>query len=155
MEQRPQLKNALVRLTGCLALGGAGMLFIMSVLIGFGVSTVVGREALYICLLLQTCNLAAVFSRGQTLLHTGLAPTPSKKMQLLRRLCGGLWIVGALLLLLSLALILFRLPMANFWVKLTCYCGIVMAMAGWVGSLAAYQRLYHSALALSEAPNSL
>ena len=38
-----------VLLTGCLAAGGAGMFLIMSVLIGFGVSTLIGREAMYLC----------------------------------------------------------------------------------------------------------
>ena len=42
-----------VLLTGCLAAGGAGMFLIMSVLIGFGVSTLIGREAMYLCLLLE------------------------------------------------------------------------------------------------------
>ena len=45
-----------VLLTGCLAVGGAGMFLIMSVLIGFGVSTLIGREAMYLCLLLELVN---------------------------------------------------------------------------------------------------
>ena len=50
-----------VLLTGCLAAGGAGMFLIMSVLIGFGVSTLIGREAMYLCLLLELVNLLLFF----------------------------------------------------------------------------------------------
>lgn len=54
-----------VLLTGCLAAGGAGMFLIMSVLIGFGVSTLIGREAMYLCLLLELVNLLVLHARAR------------------------------------------------------------------------------------------
>ena len=54
-----------VLLTGCLATGGAGMFLIMSVLIGFGVSTLIGREAMYLCLLLELVNLLVLHARSR------------------------------------------------------------------------------------------
>ena len=73
-----------VLLTGCLAAGGAGMFLIMSVLIGFGVSTLIGREAMYLCLLLELVNLLVLHARAGALLRSGKAPQPSPKMRLLR-----------------------------------------------------------------------
>jgi hypothetical protein len=60
-----------VLLTGCLAAGGAGMFLIMSVLIGFGVSTLIGREAMYLCLLLELVNLLVLHARAGALLRSG------------------------------------------------------------------------------------
>ena len=77
-----------VLLTGCLAAGGAGMFLIMSVLIGFGVSTLIGREAMYLCLLLELVNLLVLHARAGALLRSGKAPQPSPKMRLLRRVSG-------------------------------------------------------------------
>ena len=87
-----------VLLTGCLAAGGAGMFLIMSVLIGFGVSTLIGREAMYLCLLLELVNLLVLHARAGALLRSGKAPQPSPKMRLLRRVSGIGWLTGAVLL---------------------------------------------------------
>lgn len=81
-----------VLLTGCLAAGGAGMFLIMSVLIGFGVSTLIGREAMYLCLLLELVNLLVLHARAGALLRSGKAPQPSPKMRLLRRVSGIGWL---------------------------------------------------------------
>ena len=94
-----------VLLTGCLAAGGAGMFLIMSVLIGFGVSTLIGREAMYLCLLLELINLLVLHARAGALLRSGKAPQPSPKMRLLRRVSGIGWLTGAVLLVGSLALL--------------------------------------------------
>ena len=110
-----------VLLTGCLAAGGAGMFLIMSVLIGFGVSTLIGREAMYLCLLLELVNLLVLHARAGALLRSGKAPQPSPKMRLLRRVSGIGWLTGAVLLVGSLVLLLFGLPLANIWVKLAAY----------------------------------
>lgn len=91
-----------VLLTGCLAAGGAGMFLIMSVLIGFGVSTLIGREAMYLCLLLELVNLLVLHARAGALLRSGKAPQPSPKMRLLRRVSGIGWLTGAVLLVGSL-----------------------------------------------------
>ena len=88
-----------VLLTGCLAAGGAGMFLIMSVLIGFGVSTLIGREAMYLCLLLELVNLLVLHARAGALLRSGKAPQPSPKMRLLRRVSGIGWLTGAVLLI--------------------------------------------------------
>ena len=122
-----------VLLTGCLAAGGAGMFLIMSVLIGFGVSTLIGREAMYLCLLLELVNLLVLHARAGALLRSGKAPQPSPKMRLLRRVSGIGWLTGAVLLVGSLALLLFGLPLANIWVKLAAYIGVPVMMLSWAG----------------------
>ena len=134
-----------VLLTGCLAAGGAGMFLIMSVLIGFGVSTLIGREAMYLCLLLELVNLLVLHARAGALLRSGKAPQPSPKMRLLRRVSGIGWLTGAVLLVGSLALLLFGLPLANIWVKLAAYM-----MLSWAGCLIVFRRLRMSAAACAQ-----
>ena len=133
-----------VLLTGCLAAGGAGMFLIMSVLIGFGVSTLIGREAMYLCLLL------VLHARAGALLRSGKAPQPSPKMRLLRRVSGIGWLTGAVLLVGSLALLLFGLPLANIWVKLAAYIGVPVMMLSWAGCLIVFRRLRMSAAAYAQ-----
>ena len=131
-----------VLLTGCLAAGGAGMFLIMSVLIGFGVSTLIGREAMYLCLLLELINLLVLHARAGALLRSGKAPQPSPKMRLLRRVSGIGWLTGALLL--------FGLPLANIWVKLAAYIGVPVMMLSWAGCLIVFRRLRMSAAACAQ-----
>ena len=133
-----------VLLTGCLAAGGAGMFLIMSVLIGFGVSTLIGREAMYLCLLLELVNLLVLHARAGALLRSGKAPQPSPKMRLLRRVSGIGWLTG------SLALLLFGLPLANIWVKLAAYIGVPVMMLSWAGCLIVFRRLRMSAAAYAQ-----
>lgn len=132
-----------VLLTGCLAAGGAGMFLIMSVLIGFGVSTLIGREAMYLCLLLELVNLLVLHARAGALLRSGKAPQPSPKMRLLRRVSGIGWLTGAVLLL-------FGLPLANIWVKLAAYIGVPVMMLSWAGCLIVFRRLRMSAAACAQ-----
>ena len=132
-----------VLLTGCLAAGGAGMFLIMSVLIGFGVSTLIGREAMYLCLLLELVNLLVLHARAGALLRSGKAPQPSPKMRLLRRVSGIGWLTGAALLVGSLALLL-------FWVKLAAYIGVPVMMLSWAGCLIVFRRLRMSAAAYAQ-----
>lgn len=139
-----------VLLTGCLAAGGAGMFLIMSVLIGFGVSTLIGRKAMYLCLLLELINLLVLHARAGALLRSGKAPQPSPKMRLLRRVSGFGWLTGAVLLVGSLALLLFGLPLANIWVKLAAYIGVPVMMLSWAGCLIVFRRLRMSAAACAQ-----
>lgn len=131
-----------VLLTGCLAAGGAGMFLIMSVLIGFGVSTLIGREAMYLCLLLELVNLLVLHARAGALLRSGKAPQPSPKMRLLRRVSGIGWLTGAVLLVV--------LPLANIWVKLAAYIGVPVMMLSWAGCLIVFRRLRMSAAAYAQ-----
>lgn len=124
-----------VLLTGCLAAGGAGMFLIMSVLIGFGVSTLIGREAMYLCLLLELVNLLVLHARAGALLRSG---------------SGIGWLTGAVLLVGSLALLLFGLPLANIWVKLAAYIGVPVMMLSWAGCLIVFRRLRMSAAACAQ-----
>ena len=131
-----------VLLTGCLAAGGAGMFLIMSVLIGFGVSTLIGREAMYLCLLLELVNLLVLHARAGALLRSGKAPQPSPKMRLLRRVSGIGWLTGAVLRVGS--------PLANIWVKLAAYIGVPVMMLSWAGCLIVFRRLRMSAAAYAQ-----
>ena len=120
------------------------MFLIMSVLIGFGVSTLIGREAMYLCLLLELVNLLVLHARAGALLRSGKAPQPSPKMRLLRRVSGIGWLTGAVLLVGSLALLLF------IWVKLASYIGVPVMMLSWAGCLIVFRRLRMSAAAYAQ-----
>lgn len=80
------MKNTLPRhdwpilVTVFLALGGIGMMFIFSILIGFGFHSVVGKISLYICFALQLLNVITIALRSKILLRKYGAPKPSKKM---------------------------------------------------------------------------
>ena len=126
------------------------MFLIMSVLIGCGVSTLIGREAMYLCLLLELVNLLVLHARAGALLRSGKAPQPSPKMRLLRRVSGIGWLTGAVLLVGSLVLLLFGLPLANIWVKLAAYIGVPVMMLSWAGCLIVFRRLRMSAAACAQ-----
>ena len=49
--------GTLLQLTTCLALGGTVMVLWLCVLIGFGIHTTVGKEGIYLWLLLQAVRL--------------------------------------------------------------------------------------------------
>ena len=55
--------NVLLRLTTCLALGGTLTTLWICAVIGFGLHTTVGKEALYLWLVLQALQLSAAALR--------------------------------------------------------------------------------------------
>ena len=57
---------------------------------------------------------------------------------------------GAVLLVGSLALLLFGLPLANIWVKLAAYIGVPVMMLSWAGCLIVFRRLRMSAAAYAQ-----
>ena len=64
---------------------------------------------------------------------------------------GGIgWLTGAVLLVGSLALLLFGLPLANIWVKLAAYIGVPVMMLSWAGCLIVFRRLRMSAAAYAQ-----
>ena len=71
-------------------------------------------------------------------------------MRLLRRVSGIGWLTGAVLLVGSLALLLFGLPLANIWVKLAAYIGVPVMMLSWAGCLIVFRRLRMSAAAYAQ-----
>ena len=76
--------GTLLQLTTCLALGGTVMVLWLCVLIGFGIHTTVGKEGIYLWLLLQAVQLTARRNaRARTSDGTAVLP-----LRLVRR-CGG------------------------------------------------------------------
>lgn len=130
----------------CLAFGGLGMEIIMCLLIGFGFHTTVGKEALYTALVLQMLNLAVARRRELRLLKGQTTPTPSKKMRRLRLVATWLWCGGTALLVVSLILAVCGMHFGNFWVKLPCTVGAILAPLGWLGLLACFRRRHQAAL---------
>lgn len=116
-------KDLLLRLTFCLAVGGLGTVAVMCLFVGFGFSTVIGKEAVYLCLVLQAVHVAVMHSRENRLLRSSQAPLPSKKMRCIRAFAAWLWRLGALTLVASLFLILIGMLMSSLWVVLTCWIG--------------------------------
>ena len=66
------------------------------------------------------------------------------------RVSGIGWLTGAVLLVGSLALLLFGLPLANIWVKLAAYIGVPVMMLSWAGCLIVFRRLRMSAAACAQ-----
>lgn len=130
-----------VLITLFLALGGNGMMIIFCGLIGFGLHHILGKIALYISFALQVVNLLVVAWRRRTITKSLTQPHPvSKKMRRFHGICLGVWVLGAVSLLFSLALCLFWLPMSDAWVMYSCLVGSILAPVGWLGILASYHR---------------
>lgn len=143
-------RDWLLRLSVCLAAGGLGMVAVMCLFVGFGFSTVIGKEAVYLYLLLQSGNVALITLRERRLLRTAQAPVPSKRMRLLRLGVKWLWRLGALTLLASLAMVLGGMLLSNPWVVLTCWFGFFMTAVGWLGCLMTHHRMMQSCIALRQ-----
>lgn len=120
--------DILLRISTCLALGGMVMALWLCVLIGFGIHTTVGKEALYLCLLLQVPQLVAAALRLRR-------ENVGKALRRLLRLFGCLWCGGAAVLLFSLGMALAGLSYGSIWVSLPCLIGTICAALGWVGQL--------------------
>lgn len=129
--------DVLLRILTCLALGGMVMALWLCVLIGFGIHTTVGKEALYLCLLLQGPQLTVAALR----LRREKAALGKVLRQLLC-LFGCLWCGGAALLLFSLGMALAGLSYGSVWVSLPCLIGMICAALGWVGHLVCLWRLF-------------
>ena len=129
--------DVLLRILTCLALGGMVMALWLCVLIGFGIHTTVGKEALYLCLLLQVPQLTVAALR----LRREKAALGKALRQLLC-LFGCLWCGGAALLLFSLGMALAGRSYGSVWVSLPCLIGMICAALGWVGHLVCLWRLF-------------
>lgn len=119
--------GTLLQLTTCLALGGTVMVLWLCVLIGFGIHTTVGKEGIYLWLLLQAVQLtaaAAWLRRGGML---GRGPRTARRCFL----C--VWCGGAAALLFSLCMALAGLSYGSAWVSLPCTIGTVAVSVGWSG----------------------
>lgn len=129
--------DVLLRILTCLALGGMVMALWLCVLIGFGIHTTVGKEALYLCLLLQVPQLTVVALR----LRREKAALGKALRQLLC-LFVCLWCSGAALLLFSLGMALAGLSYGSVWVSLPCQIGMICAALGWAGQFVCLWRLF-------------
>lgn len=117
--------NVLLRLTVCLALGGMLTVLWICRLIGFGIHTTVGKEALYLWLPLQALQLVTA------LRHTGAAT----EKRLLLRVSVCVWCGGVAALLFSLGAALAGISYGSVWVSLPCTLGTVGISLGWGGQL--------------------
>lgn len=145
-------RDWLLRLTLCFAVGGLGMAAIMCLFVGFGFSTAIGREAVYLYFLLQTLNITAMRVREYALLRSAQAPNPSRRMRLVRQGAAWLWRFGAVTLLGSAVLLLLDLLgiFSNyFWLQLCCWVGFFATLVGWLLRLMTFYRLRQSSIALA------
>ncbi len=141
-----------VTLTVFLALGGLGMMFIFSGLIGFGVHSLIGKISLYICFSLQVINVAVIFIRRHYLSCKYGAPASSKKMRRFTTISFLIWCLGAMLLLFSLAANLFWFSATKAAVRYPCVIGACIAPIGWLGLLAAFHRRREAAMYAAKQP---
>ena len=131
-------RNWSVLIPVCLAFGGLGNIIVMCVLIGFGIHTTVGKEAIYVALALECISLLAC-SRWERRLETAHPNyIAGEKIRRFRRICGLIWLFGAGLLLIALILALCGLRMTGLWVRIPCIAGLILAPIGWIGLLLSY-----------------
>lgn len=123
-------KDKLILLTTCLAAGGIGMAVIFCFLIGFGLNTMVGKEALYAAAVLLILNLWAIRHREKE-----WKPERSAALRRGRTLCNRLWQLGIALLLLALIFGIFGVRFGDLRVKLPCLLGTIFLPLGWLGAL--------------------
>ena len=131
-------RNWSVIIPVCLAFGGLGNILVMCILIGFGFHTPVGKQAIYVALALEFLSLLACSRHEYRLEVEHPKYIAGEKLRRFRRICGILWLSGAGLLLISLALILFGLRMTGLWVRIPCIAGLILAPIGWIGLLLSY-----------------
>ncbi len=136
----------------CLGFGGLGMAIIMCLLIGFGFHTTVGKEALYTAFGLQALNLAV--ARWREIRFLKGHASPSKKMRRLRLVAAWFWCIGAVFLVASLVLAICGMHFGNFWVKLPCTLGAILAPLGWLGLLVCFRRRRQAAFHSDSHPQS-
>lgn len=121
--------NVLLRLTVCLALGGMLTALWICRLIGFGIHTTVGKEALYLWLPLQALQLVTALRLWHNDAATG------KGLRLMLRVSVCIWCGGAAALLFSLGTALTGASYGSVWVSLPCTLGTVGISLGWGGQL--------------------
>lgn len=142
-------KDWLLRLSLCLAVGGLGMAGIMCLFIGFGFSTVIGKEALFLYWLLQSVNVMVMRIREIALLRSAQAPVPSRRMRVLRLIAEWLWRLGSVTLLASMIFALCGMFLSSPLVVLTCWAGFLATLIGWLGRLMTFHRVRQSSIALA------
>ena len=135
-----KVKNWPVFLSVCMAFGGIGNVIVMCFLIGFGFHTFVGKEALYIAFALQAISILVSAQSERRRASGAVKHTPSKKMHRFRLISFGIWALGALALLVSLALCIAGVRFVNEWVQITCIVGAILTPIGWLGLLMASHR---------------
>ena len=142
-------RDWLLRLTLCLAVGGLGMAGIMCLFVGFGFSTVIGKEAVFLYWLLQCVNVIVMRIRESSLLRSAQAPAPSKRMRILRLSAAWLWRLGSITLLASMVFALCGMLLSSLLVVLTCWIGFFATLIGWLGRLMTFYRVWQSSIALA------
>ena len=135
-----------IMITVFLALGGLGMMFIFSGLIGFGIHSVIGKISLYICFGLQSINVIVIFVRRHYLKSKYSAPDYSTKMRHFAVISLCIWAFGALLLISSLIAQLSGLVATDAFVAHPCTFGACIAPIGWLGLLASFHRTREAVL---------
>ena len=125
----------LVLITTCLAAGGIGTVIIFCFLIGFGLNTMVGKEALYIGAGLLLINLIVIWRR-EARLEAGMTPI----LRRMHTIFVWTWKIGAVLLLIALVLGICGVGFGKFWVKLPCLIGTILLPIGWLGNLITFTR---------------
>ena len=141
-----------IMITVFLALGGLGMMFIFSGLIGFGIHSLIGKISLYICFGLQTVNVAVIFIRRHYLKSKYHAPEFGKKMRRFATTSLLIWCFGAVLLIFSLVANILWFSSAEAWVLYPCVIGACVAPIGWLGLLAAFHRMREAVIHAAKQP---
>ena len=139
-------RNLAVLIPVCLAFGGLGNILVMCILIGFGIHTTVGTEAIYVALALEFVSLLACSRQERGLEGEHPHYVAGEKIRRFRRICGMLWLLGAGLLLIALILALCGVRTTSLWVRIPTIAGLVFTPIGWIGLLLSYHHRHEALL---------
>ncbi len=144
MQKNRNLFEAAAKPMVCLAFGGVGMVIVLCFLIGFGIYSVVGKEAIYLCWLLMAASLLTLTLRERSVRKK--RRKASGKMFRVRLLFALLWHLATALLLSSLLLLLLGMSLTNAWVRYLCLIGVCCLPLGWLGMLLCLHRGWQAAV---------
>ena len=144
MQKKRNLFELAAKPMVCLAFGGVGMAIILCFLIGFGIHSVVGKEAVYICWLLMAASVLTLTLRERSVCKK--RRKASGRMFRVRLMFQLLWHLATLLLLASLLLLLFGMSLSNTWVMHLCLFGVCCLPGGWLGMLLCLHRGWQAAV---------
>lgn len=121
-----------VLITTCMAVGGIFTVLFLCVFVGFGLNSLVGKEALYVCLSLNAVNVVALLLRRRQLPRKAHA---SRLLRLLDALALPVWCAGTAALLFALVAGLCGAQFGSASVYYPCLIGTILVPIGWLGIL--------------------
>lgn len=124
-----------VLITTCMAVGGIFTALFLCVFVDFGLNSLVGKEALYVCLVLNAANVFTLYLRRR---RSGKPARSTRLQAALSRLAPPLWCAGVALLLFALIAGLCGVGFGEALVYYPCLFGTLLVPLAWLGIVISY-----------------